>query len=157
MVGPDFSVRPGLAELTHRLKEAGKHITIETAGLLFVPDLACDLMSISPKLTNAGSHRDDAQDRSAVTSDPEAIRRLIQTYPYQLKFVVESPQDAVGIQQALTEWRIAPSERVMLMPEATTVEELISRSGIIAAMCKETHLRFGERLHILLWSGRRGT
>ena len=56
LTGPDLAVRPGLVDLSHRLQAAGKHITIETSGVLFVPDLACDLMSISPKLTNAAHH-----------------------------------------------------------------------------------------------------
>ena len=35
-----------------RLRAAGWHITIETAGTLYLP-VACDLMSISPKLSNS--------------------------------------------------------------------------------------------------------
>ena len=38
--------------LTQRLRESGFHITIETAGTLNLP-VECDLMSISPKLSNS--------------------------------------------------------------------------------------------------------
>ena len=38
--------------LTERLRALGLHITIETAGTVFRP-VACDLMSISPKLSNS--------------------------------------------------------------------------------------------------------
>src|SRR5215216_1005426 len=39
--------------LCRELKRRGRHITIETAGTLYLP-AACDLMSISPKLSASG-------------------------------------------------------------------------------------------------------
>ncbi len=151
MMGPDLTARAGLVDLTHRLKASGMHITIETAGILFVPDLACDLMSISPKLPDGG-----ARDPGAVGSDVEVIRQLIRAYPYQLKFVVESPGDIDGIQTMLKELGPLEAERVMLMPQAATAEELQARSAIVAELCKQTGLRFGQRLHIQLWGAGRG-
>ena len=41
-----------LVPLAAALRQRGLHITIETAGTLYLP-LACDLMSISPKLSNS--------------------------------------------------------------------------------------------------------
>lgn len=155
MMGPDLAARAGLADLTRRLKASGKHITIETAGVLFLPDLACDLMSISPKLSDAAMRHDERESGPA-GSDLQAIRRLIQTYPYQLKFVIESPQDIEGVQRALKELGPLETERVMLMPQATTREQLQSRSAMVAELCKQTHLRFGQRLHIQFWGRRRG-
>jgi 7-carboxy-7-deazaguanine synthase len=154
MAGPDLSVRPGLADLTHRLKALGVHLTIETAGALFVPDLACDLMSISPKLANSaaasGTHQGDRLDL-------ESLRRLIRAYSYQLKFVVESPADVAEVQKVLAELGELAPERVMLMPQAVTAEELSHRSPAIAEACKQAGLRFGPRLHLLLWGQQRGT
>ena len=43
---------PSLVELVNALREAGRHVTIETAGTLEVP-LNCDLASISPKLSSS--------------------------------------------------------------------------------------------------------
>src|SRR5215470_12738195 len=40
-----------LVPLAEALRERGLHITVETAGTLYLP-MACDLMSISPKLAN---------------------------------------------------------------------------------------------------------
>ena len=153
LVGPDRAVRPGMADLTRRLKNQGTHVTIETAGALFVPDLACDLMSISPKLSNAasrmGTHRADRL-------DVEPIRRLIEAYPYQLKFVVEVSQDVEEVRKVLHELGDVAPERVLLMPQAATTEELLSRSPMVAQACQQTGLRFGQRLHILLWDRQRG-
>jgi 7-carboxy-7-deazaguanine synthase len=140
MAGPDLSPRPGLAALTQGLKALGKHVTIETSGLVFVPDLACDLMSISPKLhTNL-----------------QSLTALIEAYSYQLKFVVESPQDWPQIQQCLDQLPGLDRQRVMLMPQAATPEELAARSEMVADLCKQTGLRFCSRLQIALWGGRRG-
>ncbi|MBM4029931.1 MAG: 7-carboxy-7-deazaguanine synthase QueE, partial [Planctomycetes bacterium] len=87
LAGPDLSVRPGVVGLSHVLKALGKHVTIETTGALFVPDLACDLMSISPKLANAAPRQSNsATAHPSQCLDLEALRRLIQAYPYQLKF-----------------------------------------------------------------------
>ncbi len=158
LVGPDFSPRPGLPELTHRLKDLGKHITIETAGVLFMPDLACDLMSISPKLANSAP-RGNSQARAdgLARLNREALRRLMEAYPWQLKFVVDSAQDVPEIQRVLHELGPLPPERVLLMPQAATTTELLSRAAVVAELCKQTGLRFGPRLHILLWDKQRGT
>ena len=44
-----------LIPLSTALRNAGWHITIETSGTLYLP-VACDLMSISPKLSNSTPH-----------------------------------------------------------------------------------------------------
>jgi 7-carboxy-7-deazaguanine synthase len=158
MMGRDLSIRPGLADLTQRLKALGKHITIETSGALFVPDLVCDLMSISPKLANSLPSRADVTGvHQADRLNLETLRRLIHAYPYQLKFVAESSKDIAEVQRVLGGLGELAPERVMLMPQATTTAELLSRSPAIADACKQTGLRFGQRLHILLWDRQRGT
>ena len=57
--------------------------------------MRCDLMSISPKLANSTPHtRDDgrwADQHERLRYQPEILRRLIQLYPYQLKFVITDP------------------------------------------------------------------
>jgi 7-carboxy-7-deazaguanine synthase len=157
MMGRDLSIRPGLADLTQRLKALGKHITIETSGALFVPDLACDLMSVSPKLASSTSCQDGVMGvHQADRFDLETLRRLIHAYPYQLKFVVESAEDIAEVEVVLGGLGEFALERVMLMPQATTTEELLSRSPAIADACKQTGLRFGQRLHVQLWDRQRG-
>ncbi len=158
MTGPDLSSRPGLRELTHRVQALGKHVTIETAGALFTPDLACDLMSISPKLSGSVSSPAGATTtHQAGRADVEALSRLIGAYPYQLKFVVQAPEDMHEVHRILDQSGPVDSERVMLMPEARTRDELLARSPMVASLCKETGFRFSPRLQILLWGHQRGT
>lgn len=148
ITGGEPMVNPQLPDLANALKEQNKHITIETAGIKFVAGLSCDLMSISPKLSNSGVKK---------RSDPfSPIRQLIKQYPYQLKFVVDSPQDQPEIQQAVEQIGGVPAEKVMLMPQAKTREELIAKSPMVAQMCKETGYVFCNRLHIMLYGNVRG-
>ena len=55
VTGGEPMIAPEIGALTKSLKAAGLHITIETAGTVFVP-VVCDLMSISPKLANSTPH-----------------------------------------------------------------------------------------------------
>ncbi len=79
-----------LIPLGRRLREKNRHITVETAGTLYLP-VACDLMSISPKLSNSTPSPADEpkwSPRHDRTRDaPDVIRRLVREYPYQIKFV----------------------------------------------------------------------
>src|SRR3954467_9889129 len=52
VTGGEPMIAPDIIPLTARLRERGMHITIETAGTVFMP-VSCDLMSISPKLANS--------------------------------------------------------------------------------------------------------
>src|SRR5215831_18622011 len=51
VTGGEPMIAPDILALTQRLRARNLHITIETAGTVFEP-VACDLMSISPKLAN---------------------------------------------------------------------------------------------------------
>ena len=157
LVGPDRGARPGLAELTQRLGAEAMHVTIETAGGLFVPDLTCDLMSISPKLANSmPSEPALVASHERQRPNPDALAALIRTYSCQLKFVVEAAEDIGEIRRLLDGLPSVPPERILLMPQARTRDELLARAPGIAPLCRDTGFRFGHRLHVLLWSDRRG-
>ena len=147
ITGGEPMVNEQLPELASALKEQGKHVTIETAGVAFVEGLACDLLSISPKTSNSGT-------KSA--SNPNIIRRLISRYPYQLKFVVDSPNDLPEIQQLVQSLGDFDLTKVMLMPQANTRDDLIAKSPMVAELCKKTGFSFCNRLQILLYDGSRG-
>jgi 7-carboxy-7-deazaguanine synthase len=140
------------------LKAVGKHITIETAGIAFIPDMPCDLMSISPKLSN--STPEDAK-LAALHEDSRldvaVLSELIDNHEYQLKFVVDAEEDLAEIQQTIEDIGAVDSQKVMLMPQATTRDELLARSPMVAELCKDTGFAFCQRLHVLLWDNARRT
>lgn len=158
ITGGEPMINSNLSELAQRLKAAGKHITIETAGIAFVPDMPCDLMSISPKLGN--STPDDLR-LAAIHEDSRldiaALRKLIYSYNYQLKFVVDGEADWAEIQQTIKTIGKVDLQKVMLMPQAATRDELLAKSTMVAEMCKSTGFAFCQRLQVLLWNNKRAT
>jgi 7-carboxy-7-deazaguanine synthase len=149
-VEADLSRRAGLADLTARLEAQGLHVTIETSGVAFVDELACDLMSISPKLGNAGIRRGNSP------PDLEPLQQSVAAYLSQLKFVVESAADVGEVRQLVSQLKPPESVRVMLMRQAVTRGELLSRSREVWDLCQDTGWQFRQRLHILLWGAQRG-
>ena len=147
VTGGEPMIAPGIVELTRMLKDAGFHVTIETAGTVYA-DVACDLMSISPKLANSTPEGLFQQQHERLRSNPGVLARLMQ-YPHQLKFVVSTPED-------LEEISAFPPEHVMLMPEGTSAAVLRERSLWLAEICKQRGYRFSPRLHVDLWGDRRG-
>lgn len=153
ITGGEPMVDSDLPTLAERLKAEQKHITIETAGIAFVPDMKCDLMSISPKLSNSTPQDPKlAAVHEASRLDIAVIAELIDNYKYQLKFVVDSPPDLQEIQQTIEEIGRVDLENVILMPQAQTTDELLAKSPMVAEMCKQTGFSFGQRLQVMLWN-----
>jgi len=150
-------VNKDLPQLVQKLEAAGRHITIETAGVAYIPQMPCDLMSISPKLSNSVPARADlAEVHERLRFDLDSTRRLIETYRHQLKFVIESETDLDEIQRIVETLGDVDRTKVLLMPQAVTRDDLLARSPAIAAMCRDTGFSFGQRLHLLLWDTQRG-
>jgi 7-carboxy-7-deazaguanine synthase len=158
VTGGEPMIADGIGELTHRLKAAGIHITIETAGTVH-KDVSCDLMSISPKLANSTPHERDggrwAAQHDRLRYQPEVLRALMHQFEYQLKFVVSSPDDLTEIEAILQDIG-ANRDRVVLMAEGTDAETVRKRAEWITEICKRQGFRYSPRLHIDLWGNRRG-
>ena len=154
VTGGEPMIAPGVAEFTAALRARNLHITIETAGTVFAP-VACDLMSISPKLANSTPTGDWSERHERLRIQPDVLRRLMSAYDYQLKFVIASPQDIAEIRDLLTTLD-ADSANVILMPEGTHAETLRERGIWLAEICKQYGFRFSPRLHVDLWGNRRG-
>jgi 7-carboxy-7-deazaguanine synthase len=158
ITGGEPMINADLPQLVRELKTAEKHITIETAGIAFIQDLPCDLMSISPKLSNSTPTDPElAAVHEKSRLDTSVLRQLVDSYNYQLKFVVDSRSDLGEINRILKKIGNVESEKVMLMPQAKTRDELLVKSPIVADLCKQTGLVFCQRLQILLWNNKRGT
>ena len=158
ITGGEPMIAPEIINLTRRLRDAGLHITIETAGTIHAR-LECDLMSISPKLSNSTPRqREDgrwAAQHDRLRYQPEVLKRLVAEYAYQLKFVVSSPRDLDEITALRDELEVPPS-KVVLMPEGTDREALREKGLWLAEICKTHTYRYSPRLHIDLWGDRRG-
>ncbi len=154
MVGPDLKLRKELPQLLKALKKIRKHITIETSGIFFEPNLSCDLMSISPKLKN--SVRSSKSDRNYNEPDTFILKKLIKHYNHQLKFVIDKPDDVFEVRNLIKKIGKVKKERVLLMPQAKTRKEFLLNAPMVADLCKQTGFSFCNRLQILLWNTQKG-
>jgi 7-carboxy-7-deazaguanine synthase len=155
ITGGEPMIAPEIEELTKRLAQ---HITIETAGTVDA-HVRCDLMSISPKLANSTPRTRDngrwADQHERLRYQPEILRRLIQRYPYQLKFVITEPDDLQQVNAMLPEIG-ASRDRVVLMAEGLDAGILAERGRWLAEIAKQEGFRMTPRMHIDLWGNRRG-
>lgn len=164
LTGGEPMIHAAAVDLTERFHLAEKHITVETAGTLYLP-VRCDLMSISPKLSTSGPNRAAGvwqRQHEARRERLEVVRRLMKEYDYQLKFVVDSPQDAAEVLAYLQ--RLEQSreievdrDRVLLMPQGTSPQALDQQAAWLVPWCQQQGLRFCERAHISWFGNRRGT
>jgi 7-carboxy-7-deazaguanine synthase len=149
-----------LIPLTQQLRCLGFHTTIETAGTLHLP-VECDLMSISPKLSNStpSADRDSRWHERHEQSRhvPDVVHRLLADYAYQMKFVIDSPADCDEVEAYLAQFPEADRSRVLLMPQGTDRESLAARSVWLKPLCAERGFRFCPRWQIEWYGYARGT
>lgn len=163
------------ADLIATLKESGHHITVETAGTLWLEGLPAggiDLASVSPKLSNSTPRERDggrfapAHERQRI--DMEVLKQFANgggvIRECQWKFVISREQDVAEMQELLSRLNTQlPSasriqeQDILLMPEGTEPEILSNRSLWLADLCKKYGYRLSPRLHVHLWGHTRGT
>lgn len=141
-----------LAPLVASLKGQGFHFEVETNGTIIpLPELTqgIDQWNVSPKQSNSGN----ALERRELPVVLEHFRQLPNAY---FKFVITEPSDIDQVCALCRKYELAV-ERVILMPEGTTVEVLQKRSPWVSEACVREGFRFSTRLHILLWGDKRGS
>ena len=158
VTGGEPMLAPEIAPLTEGLRRLGLHITIETAGTVWA-QVACDLMSVSPKLANSTPHDREGgrwvAQHERLRIQPPTLARLIGAYGYQLKFVVAAAADLAEI-RALVATLGADPDKVVLMPEGVDAEALRERGVWLVELAKQDGFRYSPRLHVELWGARRG-
>ena len=148
---------PDLVPLAQRCRELGKRVTIETAGTVDQP-VVCDLMAISPKMSNSVPDDRVWHDRhEKARFRPEVIRSLLSRYSCILKFVIDQPQDVAEVQGWLSNFSEIDPGIVWLMPQARTREQLAERSAWLRPLATSCGFRFSSRLHIEQFGNVRGT
>jgi 7-carboxy-7-deazaguanine synthase len=163
-----------LIELVKKLKTEGYHVTIETNGTNYNPELneLVDLMSISPKLSSSTPWEKNLKNTGLVYNQKwaekheksrinyEVLRDNIKTSKFygkdfQLKFVISSIKDIEEIEYILKNLLWIGPRDVCLMPEGVTVEDLQTKSKWVAEEAIKRGWRFTPRLHVLLFGKNR--
>lgn len=149
-----------LIPLCAQLHDRSKHITIETAGTLYLP-LQCDLMSISPKLSNSAPSSDDYPKwhlrHEHTRHQPDVIHRLIKEHDYQLKFIVDKREDCDEIGQYLQQFPEVTNDRVLFMPQGVDMKTLDATGVWLEPYCNEHRFHFCPRKQIEWFGMTRGT
>ncbi len=140
-----------ISRLCRRLRDAGFHVTVETAGTID-RYLECDLMSTSPKLASstpdatehpAWSHRHQ-QRRMPI----DIMRRLIdRSDDFQVKFVVDSPGDYDELLQVVAGLGIATSD-VWVMPQGSTIPAITESATWLAPWTQSQGFHYCDRMQI---------
>lgn len=143
----------GLVELMAELRGDGGEwfFEIETNGTNMPGEAflaGVDQMNVSPKLANSGMAEE-------LRIKGDVLDGLVATGKAWFKFVVQGEGDIAEILGLMGKAGIPP-ERVILMPEGRTVEEIDKVAGWLADRCRELGFRFSDRLHVRLWGDRRG-
>jgi 7-carboxy-7-deazaguanine synthase len=162
LTGGEPMIAKDIRVLAAELKQLGYHLTLETAATVPPDGIACDLASLSPKLLNSApdalAHATWRRKHEATRWQPDVVRAWIDTYPYQFKFVVARPADIDELEHMLAALqRDIPRHKVLLMPEATSLDRMRQRATWLGELCKARGYRYAHRLHIELYGNQRGT
>jgi 7-carboxy-7-deazaguanine synthase len=124
-----------LVELCRALRAQGRAITVETNATRYV-DCRPHLWSLSPK--------PDAWDSGM-------LQQFVQSeIPVQMKLVPGNASEADDLVERCNCLGL-PLERVMLIPRARSRAEFLAAAAWLAPYCIEQRVRFGVRLHTIIW------
>lgn len=155
LTGGEPMTHEGVKELAAVIRAKGYHLTIETAGICFIEGLSADLMSISPKLSNS-EPKNNTDKHSTERLNLAVLGQLMASYEYQLKFVVDAPEDLNEIADTLETLDGIDLYKVWLMPQATQTDDYLEKSRWLAEYCKQAGFSFSPRLQVMLWGFQRG-
>jgi 7-carboxy-7-deazaguanine synthase len=164
VTGGEPMIAKSIREFLTRLRAAGCHVTVETAGTIAPEGCVVDLASLSPKLANSTPSEALAgaawvQKHEQTRCQPEVLRAWIETaLDYQLKFVISTPEDLAEVHALIASLGVPiPAEKILLMPEGTSVEAMRALYPLLIDACKNHGHRLSPRLHLELFGNKRGT
>lgn len=143
----------GLAEIAEMLRQrrASYEFEIETNGTIQPLDRFDALVTrynVSPKLANS---RMSLENRFRVP----VLEWLAASPKATFKFVASSSQDADEVAAFQKQFEI-PSRRIFVMPEARTRELLEKHREHVFHLCLQNGWRYSDRVHVAIFSDRRG-
>lgn len=140
-----------LAELCKYLEMRDYSTHIETAGTRFPGPLEkwVDCFVVSPKLANSGNPLDKRY-------KPAVLKHFSGTLNERswFKFVVNGPHDLPEVDKIVKDCSIR-RDRVMIMPEGLTADEIIPRARWIKDDVLKRGYGLTMREHVLLWGEQR--
>lgn len=156
LTGGEPMLPPDIELLANACGALGRIVTVETAGTIY-RDMHCDLMCISPKMSNSTPDDESWKSRHDETrTNLDVVRRLMAEYSCHFKFVVDTPTDIAEVLDYFATLEPLAADRVWLMPQATSQEELAAKSGWVEELARKHGFSFSSRLHIQEFGNVRG-
>lgn len=139
-----------LVPLLYSLKEKRYFIEVETNGTI-IPSSSMeklvDRWNVSPKLQNSSV----SKNKREVEASLGYFANNSKAY---LKFVISSSSDIVEV-KTLIERYAFKVQRIILMPEGISAEQVMERAKWLAEICMNNGYTLSLRLHTILWPGTR--
>ncbi len=126
-------------------------IEIETNGTILPLDKLVSLIdqwNVSPKTSNSNNLIEQCE----IANCYNFFKNNSKTF---FKFVVENESDILEINELVKKYNIDKS-KIILMPQAITKDDLISKESLIQDLCQKNSFRYTSRLHVLKWGNVRG-
>jgi organic radical activating enzyme len=127
-------------------------VEVETDGTI-IPNSAMlehvNHWNVSPKTSNSGNSREARE-------IPQCYDFFAKLENSVFKFVIENETDLVEIDELITKYSIAKN-KILLMPQASTKDELNLKKEEIEKIAKAKGLLFSSRLQVERWGNQRGT
>jgi len=139
-----------LADLLSFLKP-DFYVEIETNCTILPNKMLTDLVdqwNVSPKTENSGNPLE-------LYENDECYYFFANQENCFFKYVVENESDIPEIKKFVAKYNI-PENRVQLMTQASTKEEISAREKSISELAKANNFLFSPRLHVAMWGAQRG-
>jgi len=148
--GEPLMQQDDLSELLTFLKPKF-YVEVETNGTILPNNslsALVDQWNVSPKTKNSGNPLEMCEDNECYTF----FSKKKNCY---FKYVVESEEDLIEINQLISKYNLE-KERVLLMTQAITKEEILEKEKNVFTISKKNNLGFSPRLHVMKWGSQRG-
>lgn len=99
----------------------------------------------SPKLSNSGMF---PQQRLVY----DVLKWFSQNPNTMFKFVITTKEDFEELQTELMNISLIDPKKIVLMPGADSIEQLLERNQLVAEICIQHQLRMCTRLHVEIWN-----
>ena len=139
-----------LADLLSFLKP-DFYVEIETNCTILPNKMLTNLVdqwNVSPKTENSGNPLE-------LYENDECYYFFANQENCFFKYVVENESDIPEIRKFVTKYNI-PENRVQLMTQASTKDEISIREKSISELAKANNFLFSPRLHVAMWGAQRG-
>lgn len=148
---------PILQEVIRYFLQRGHRVCVESNGSVkfnFDKNLRQLFFTLSPKLSNSGESLQKRLNILAIQNIIDCAKSVVFKFVLNAKICKEDK--ALKEIKSLLKMLKLKNNRIFLMPQGTTLEELNANLRVIVPLCLQEGFSFSDRLHIRIWGNKRG-